>query len=328
MIVFELKGMESEGGVVEEKLSQWVRMEWQDIRVGDVIWLERDDVVLVDIVFLYVMNENGIVYIEIMVLDGEMNLKSKQVSLLLVKYCVFVVGMGVVEVEVVLEDLNIDFYNYEGRVMVGGEMRLLMLNEVVYRGLMFRNIKEVMGLVINIGEECKIRMNVNKNVRVKVLKMQWLLNWIVLFLVVFVFVFVGGLMVGYIMWRRDEEWRVFYFFGEIVQLSYVFILMLIVFNMLILLLMYVLLELVKLGQFLLFYDVEMYDEVNDIFVKFNIMIILEDLGCVGYVFFDKMGILIENLMQFCKMSVVGIVWLYDMDVFYVVFEGGCFFIFG
>ncbi|KAK4656686.1 drs2 neo1 protein [Podospora pseudocomata] len=322
MTVLELKGTESEGGVVEEKPSQWVRTEWQDIRVGDVIRLERDDAVPADIVLLHATNENGIAYIETMALDGETNLKSKQASPLLAKHCASVAGMGAVEAEVVSEDPNIDLYNYEGRVTVGGETRPLTLNEVVYRGSTLRNTKEATGLVINTGEECKIRMNANKNVRAKAPKMQRSLNRIVLLLVVFVFVLAGGLTAGYTMWRRDEEWRAFYLSGETVQLSHVFISMLIALNTLIPLSMYVSLELVKLGQLLLLHDVEMYDEVNDTPAKFNTTTILEDLGCVGYVFSDKTGTLTENLMQFRKMSVAGTAWLHDMDVSYVAPEGG------
>ncbi|KAK4197695.1 putative type IV phospholipid-transporting ATPase [Triangularia verruculosa] len=321
MHILELKGTESEAGAVE-KPSQWVRAEWQDIRVGDVIKLERDDPVPADIVLLHAMNENGIAYIETMALDGETNLKSKRASPLLAKHCASVTSMAAVEAEVVSEDPNLDLYNYEGKVTVDGETRPLTLNEVVYRGSTLRNTKKAVGLVINTGEECKIRMNANKNVRAKAPKMQRSLNRIVLLLVVFVFVLAGGLTAGYTRWRRKEEWRAFYLSGESVQLTHVFISMLIALNTLIPLSMYVSLEIVKLGQLLLLHDVEMYDDVNDIPAKFNTTTILEDLGCVGYVFSDKTGTLTENLMQFRKMSVAGTAWLHDVDVSYVAPEGG------
>lgn len=62
---------------------------------------------------------------------------------------------------IIFEDLNIDLYSYDGRVMVEGEILFLMLNNILYCGLILWNMKEVIGLVINFGEECKIRMNVN-----------------------------------------------------------------------------------------------------------------------------------------------------------------------
>ncbi|KAJ4288253.1 drs2 neo1 protein [Collariella sp. IMI 366227] len=288
--VTELESVRADGVVS----AQWAKVEWQDIRVGDIIRLQRDENVPADIILLSATGPNGVAFIETMALDGETNLKSKQASPLLAKHCSTTVDMGKCEAEVVSEDPNIDLYNYEGRVTVNGETMPLTSNEVVYRGSTLRNTSEAIGLVINSGEECKIRMNANKNARAKAPP--------------------NAARLGYIIWRGQYERKAFYLHEGSVSLGQIFIAFVIAYNTLIPLSLYVSLEIVKLGQLFLLSDIEMYDPVTDTPMVANTTTILENLGQVSFVFSDKTGTLTENMMKFRKMSVAGSAWLHDMDL--------------
>lgn len=297
----------------------WTSLEWQDVRVGDVVRLRRDEGVPADIVLLHATGPNGIAYIETMALDGETNLKAKQACPLLMEKCSTVNDLRETQATIVSEDPNINLYSYDGKVTVDGETLPLSVSNVVYRGSKVRNTTEAYGLVINSGEECKIRMNAHKNVRTKKPAMQSIINKIILFQIFIVLMLTAGLTIGYYLWEESSLSMSFYLFRRgvydaSVPFKEIFFGYLIMFNTLIPLSLYISLEIVKIGQLLLLQDAEMYDPVTDTPMVANTTTILENLGQVNYVFSDKTGTLTENLMRFRKLSVAGVACLHDLDI--------------
>ena len=305
----------------------WASIQWQHIRVGDIIRLQRDDAVPADIILLHATGPNGIAYIDTAALDGETNLKSKQACPLLVERCNTLEGLRSTQATIVSEDPNLDLYSYDGRVTIGDETLPLSLNNIVYRGSTLRNTAEAIGIIVNSGEECKIRMNANKNVHAKKPAMQSTINRMVLIQIVIVLSLAIGLTVGYYLWKRDThsaQGRVWYI-KEVSPLNFtvydatvsyvkIFFGYAIMFNTLIPLSLYISLEIIKLGQLILLQDVDMYDPVSDTPMVANTTTILENLGQVSYVFSDKTGTLTENMMRFRKLSVAGVACLHDLDV--------------
>lgn len=135
---------------------RWVSTKWSEIKVGDVIKVDRDDSVAADIVLLHTENENDLAYIETMALDGETNLKSKRVSPA-IKDCGSIEGILSSRLHFVAEDPNPELYRFDGRVTAGEKTLPLTLNEVIYRGSILRNTPSITGFVINTGEESKFR---------------------------------------------------------------------------------------------------------------------------------------------------------------------------
>lgn len=294
--------------------TRWVPVRWANIKVGDVIRLSRDEPVPADVALLYSDGENGFAYVDTMALDGETNLKSKQVCNA-IEGCNTIEGIAKCKADFVIEDPNPELFNFDGRVTLSGKPVPLTLNEIIYRGSVLRNTTCAIGIVLNTGEECKVRMNSNRHPKAKKPALERVVNRIVITLAIYVIILSVGVSMGYVRWQKSYEQYAWYLDSAKVPFHQIIIAFIIMFNNVIPLSLYVSLEIVKVGQLLLLNsDMEMYDEETDTPARCNTNTILENLGQVGYIFSDKTGTLTDNIMKFRKISVAGTVWLHEMDL--------------
>ncbi|KFA49144.1 hypothetical protein S40293_06163 [Stachybotrys chartarum IBT 40293] len=293
---------------------RWVPVRWRQIKVGDIIRLARDEPVPADVALLHSDGEDGLAYIETMALDGETSLKSKQVPQAL-QGCGTIEGISRCRAEFVVEDPNPELYRFDGRVTVGEKALPLTLNEIIYRGSILRNTPSAIGVVINTGEECKIRMNANQHPKAKKPALERVNNRIVVALAIYVVIQSVGVSMGYVQWQQEYERYAWYLDQATVPFYQIIIAFIIMFNNVVPLALYITLEIVKIGQlFMLNSDVKMYDPESDTPARCNTNTILENLGQVGYIFSDKTGTLTDNVMKFRKISVAGTVWLHEADL--------------
>lgn len=145
----------------------WTTTQWGDLKVGDVVRLVGDDQVPADIVLLYA--DEGVAFVDTRALDGETNLKSKMVPAGLKRLdLVSVQNISTSEVYLTIEHPNQDLYSFDGTATVDASERLpLNVDNVIYRGCEIKNTRFIIGMVINTGEDTKIRMNANRNPEAK-----------------------------------------------------------------------------------------------------------------------------------------------------------------
>lgn len=59
----------------------YIEQRWKDVRVGDIVRLSCNEIIPADMLLLYSSDRRGVCYIETANLDGETNLKQRQVVL-------------------------------------------------------------------------------------------------------------------------------------------------------------------------------------------------------------------------------------------------------
>ncbi|EPS42478.1 hypothetical protein H072_3562 [Dactylellina haptotyla CBS 200.50] len=286
---------------------EWEEIMWEKVRVGDIVKLARDDMVPADLMLIQAESETGIAYVETAALDGETNLKGKQALPNVSEHFYGRFGEAKDELATV-EDPNSDLYNFEGKIRIGDELKPLTNSQILYRGCVLRNTPGATGLVIFTGEETKIRMNANKRPRAKSPTLQTSVNYIIIF-VMLVVIFISGIeLLGYKLWQQSFERHAWYLEGLAVGTFPILASFIIMFNTLIPLSLYVSLEIIKIGQHILFLDNDMYDEKTDTPMEARTTTINEELGQIGFIFSDKTGTLTDNTMIFRKMTVAGYPW--------------------
>ena len=314
--VFELQGntdasLPSDREHSDAKSGAWVKKRWADIKVGNVIRLERDDPVPADMVLLHA--EAGSAYMETMALDGETSLKNKRPPGMLVKSLNGAEDAAYCHGEIVVEDPSIDLYRFEGKITVAGESLPLTTTEVLLRGSTLRNTPTAVGLVCYTGEECRIRQNANKNPRIKAPALQSLVNRIVVLIATFVLLLSLGCAFGYTAWDSYED-NAWFLRKADVYWGYVLTSFIIMFNTLLPLSLYVSMEIIKLVQvWLMNGDLDMYEPNSDTPMDCHTSTINEELGQISYIFTDKTGTLTKNEMKVQKLSCGGQVWNQDSE---------------
>uniref|UniRef100_A0A8C2U0Q4 Phospholipid-transporting ATPase n=1 Tax=Coturnix japonica TaxID=93934 RepID=A0A8C2U0Q4_COTJA len=299
--------------VYSRKEKKYIDEHWKNVNVGDFIRLSCNEIIPADMVLLYSSDLDGICYIETAGLDGETNLKQRQVVR---GYSEQVSEIdpekfsGRIECESPNDDLN----HFRGFVENSSKDRVGLSKEnLLLRGCTVRNTEAVVGIVVYAGHETKAMLN-NSGVHYKRSKLERKVNSDILWCVLLLILMCLTGAIGHGIWLSRYSEIPFFNIPEpdgksispVLAGFNMFWTMIILLQVLIPISLYVSIEIVKLGQiYLIQNDIDFYHEKTDSTIQCRALNIPEDLGQIQYVFTDKTGTLTENKMVFRRCSIAG-----------------------
>lgn len=291
---------------------------WDSLKVGDIINIGLNEEIPADCLLIASTNAGNICFIETANLDGETNLKQKDV----------------VEPDFITESSfdcilhtnrpNPDLSKFVGYLTPAFNnstqvpKHVVKNGNIMYRGCVLRNTDQVEALIVYAGRNTKAVLN-NSDPPKKTSYMEQLMNRDVIWCVVILMSLCITGAIASSLWERDNSEKHWYIskqpgssesfntYDGVLNGFFTFLRMVVLLQILIPLSLYITIEIVKLIHvYFISNDLEMYSEDNDSGIDCRALNLTEELGNIQSIFSDKTGTLTENQMIFRAASINGI----------------------
>ncbi|KAF6147887.1 hypothetical protein GIB67_014467 [Kingdonia uniflora] len=293
--------------------------QWRNLRVGDIVKVEKDNFFPADLFLLSSSYEDSICYVETMNLDGETNLKLKQ-AIEVTSSLHVNSSFKSFSASVKCEDPNANLYTFVGTMDFEEQQYSLTPQQLLLRGSKLRNTDYIYGTVIFTGHDTKIMQN-SMSPPSKRSKVERKMDKIIYFLfaIVFLIAFVGSIIFGVETkedlnngkmkrwYLRPDDAKIFFDpKRSTIAATLHFFTFLMLCYYLIPISLYVSMEVVKVLQSTFINrDLQMYYEEADKPANARTSNLNEELGQVDTILSDKTGTLTCNSMEFLKCTIAG-----------------------
>ena len=308
--------------VFDRLRGKFVTKFWKDVVVGDVVKCVNGEFFPADLVLLASSEPQGMCNIETSNLDGETNLKIRSGIPLTFESLGSEEQLRQMSSVIECEEPNRNLYEFNGNIRLGrGDMTPLAPSSVLLRGSKLMNTRWIYGVVIYTGHETKLLMNSNR-APLKRSNIDKITNYQIIFLFMILIIIslmsaIGNLVLSY---NGEDHTYVYRSVGQpskplkkVDRAANFFLDLLtfvILYNNLIPISLQVTLEFVKFIQvYFINWDTEMYYQPTDTYAIARTSNLNEELGQIKYVFSDKTGTLTQNVMEYKRASIAGV--LYD-----------------
>ncbi|XP_041448239.1 phospholipid-transporting ATPase VA isoform X2 [Drosophila obscura] len=295
--------------VYDGETERYKRVKWQDLRVGDIVHLSNNETVPADILLLRSSEAHGVCYIDTCDLDGETNLKRREVVRGFEELqSIFVPSKFVSRVEA--DAPTTKLYRFHGALIHPTGERVPISTEcLLLRESRLKNTDYIEGIVVYAGHETKSMLN-NSGPRYKRSQVEQQMNIDVIWCVIILFILCIVGAIGCTMWLSSfTNFPVPYLPFEVnanLEGMWTFWTYIIILQVMIPLSLYVTIELCKILQvFHIHNNIDLYDADTNKQTECRAMNITEELGQIQHIFSDKTGTLTENKMIFRRCVVNG-----------------------
>ncbi|EYC27863.1 hypothetical protein Y032_0008g224 [Ancylostoma ceylanicum] len=290
------------------KNGNWEQEKWRDIKVGDIVRVDNDQLFPADLLLLSSSEPQSMCYIETSNLDGETNLKIKQ-ALAVTSPLTNVNKIVEFEAEIECELPSRHVNEFSGNLVYQGDRIPFGIDQLLLRGARLKNTSWIFGAVIYTGHDAKLLMN-SKTAPLKSSTVDTRTNSRIIFLFFVLLALALVSAAGAEFWRKANLPAMWYlsFLQHDARASFPWhvLTFFILYNNLIPISLQVTLEIVRFFQATYINnDLEMYDVNSDSCAVARTSNLNEELGLVKFVMSDKTGTLTRNVMKFKRASVAG-----------------------